>query len=130
MPYSNGAAFTTTGKCDGFYHNQRLLDFIRRKYRRNWLRCVHAALVVGERCRGERVQRIGRAIQKGAQAFLRREYPYVAILLVIVVPLILLSLIPNSGMSLWTALAFVSGAVASALAIVSLVIAPLLASGV
>src|SRR5690606_4497148 len=66
---------------------------------------------------GERVQRIGGAIQKGAQAFLRREYRYVAILVaLVVVALIVLSLIPNSGMSAWTALAFVSGAGASALA--------------
>lgn len=66
---------------------------------------------------GERVQRIGAAIQKGANAFLKREYRYVAILVAIVtVALVLLSLIPNSGMSVWTAVAFVAGAGASALA--------------
>lgn len=65
----------------------------------------------------ERVRRIGAAIQRGAQAFLRREYRYVAILVALVVAaLLVLSVIPGSGMSPWTALAFVCGAGASALA--------------
>jgi K(+)-stimulated pyrophosphate-energized sodium pump len=65
----------------------------------------------------ERMHKIAAAIQKGAQAFLRREYRYVAILVAIVtVVLLLLSAVPNSGMSPWTAVAFVSGAAASSLA--------------
>lgn len=66
---------------------------------------------------GERVQKIGAAIQTGAQAFLKREYRYVAILVsIVVVVLLVLSAIPGSGMSPFTALAFVAGAFASALA--------------
>ncbi len=65
----------------------------------------------------ERMRYIARAIQTGAQAFLSREYRYVAILVVVVTVLLLIvSAIPNSGMSPWTALAFISGAAASALA--------------
>lgn len=65
----------------------------------------------------ERVQKIGAAIQTGAQAFLKREYRYAAILVgIVVVVLLVLSAIPGSGMSPFTALAFVSGAFASALA--------------
>jgi K(+)-stimulated pyrophosphate-energized sodium pump len=65
----------------------------------------------------EKMQKIAAAIQKGAQAFLRREYRYVAILVgLVTIVLLLLSFIPNSGMSPWTALCFVSGAFASALA--------------
>jgi K(+)-stimulated pyrophosphate-energized sodium pump len=61
--------------------------------------------------------KIASAIQRGAQAFLRREYRAVAILCAVVtVVLVLLSLIPNSGMSIWTAVAFVTGALASGLA--------------
>ncbi len=66
---------------------------------------------------GDRVRKIGAAIQQGAQAFLQREYRYVAILVAIVVVLLLvLSAIPGSGMSPFTALCFVAGAGASALA--------------
>ncbi|NDJ62670.1 MAG: sodium-translocating pyrophosphatase [Chloroflexi bacterium] len=65
----------------------------------------------------ETMQRIARAIQGGAQAFLSREYRYVAILgVIVVVVLLVLSAIPGSGMSPWTAVTFVSGAAASALA--------------
>ncbi|MDL1901638.1 sodium-translocating pyrophosphatase, partial [Anaerolineae bacterium CFX9] len=65
----------------------------------------------------ERMQRISKAVQIGARAFLTREYRYVAILVALVtVVLLILSAIPNSGMSPWTALSFVSGAAASALA--------------
>jgi K(+)-stimulated pyrophosphate-energized sodium pump len=61
--------------------------------------------------------KIAGAIQRGAQAFLQREYRYVAILVVIVVVvLLILSAIPGSGMSPFTALAYVCGAGASALA--------------
>lgn len=65
----------------------------------------------------ERMTKIAAAIQKGAGAFLRREYRSVAILCVIVIiVLLLLSAVPDSGMSPWTAVAFVSGAVASGIA--------------
>lgn len=62
----------------------------------------------------EKMQKIASAIQRGAGAFLRREYRSVAILCVIVVvTLLALSALPDSGMSPWTAVAFVSGALAS-----------------
>lgn len=71
----------------------------------------------------ERVQKIGAAIQKGASAFLSREYRYVAILVVIVaIALLILSAVtgndsnPRNDLSPWTVVAFVSGAVASATA--------------
>jgi K(+)-stimulated pyrophosphate-energized sodium pump len=65
----------------------------------------------------EAMQKIASAIQRGAQAFLNREYRAVAIFVAVVaVILIGLSFIPNSGMSIWTAVAFVSGAVASGVA--------------
>jgi len=60
---------------------------------------------------------IASAIQKGARAFLMTEYRYIGILVaVVVVVLLALSAIPGSGMSPWTAVAFVCGAAASALA--------------
>jgi K(+)-stimulated pyrophosphate-energized sodium pump len=63
-----------------------------------------------------KMAKIAVAIQRGAQAFLNREYRYVAILVaIVVVVLLILSAIPNSGMSPWTALAYVVGAFASAL---------------
>lgn len=64
----------------------------------------------------DRMRKIAGAIQRGAQAFLRREYRYVAVLVVgVTIVLLVLSAVPGSGMSPWTALAFVSGAGASAL---------------
>ncbi len=64
----------------------------------------------------ERMRQIAAAIQRGAQAFLSREYRAVAILVAIVtVALLVLSQIPGSGMSHLTALAFVVGALASGL---------------
>jgi len=64
----------------------------------------------------QRMRQIAGAIQKGAQAFLQREYRAVAILVAIVTAaLLLLSQVPGSGMSLWTAVAFVCGALASGL---------------
>ncbi|MBL8133096.1 MAG: sodium-translocating pyrophosphatase [Anaerolineae bacterium] len=63
-----------------------------------------------------RMQEISGFVQRGARAFLTREYRYVAILVALVtVVLLILSGVPGSGMSPWTALAFVSGALASAL---------------
>jgi K(+)-stimulated pyrophosphate-energized sodium pump len=64
-----------------------------------------------------RMMKIASAIQEGARAFLTREYRYVAIVVaIVVVVLLVLSLIPNAGMSPWTALCFLCGAVTSALA--------------
>ena len=63
-----------------------------------------------------RMQQIAAAIQKGAQAFLSREYRAVAIVVIIVtVALVVLSQVPGSGMSILTAVAFVFGALASGL---------------
>jgi K(+)-stimulated pyrophosphate-energized sodium pump len=65
----------------------------------------------------ERAQKIGAAIQRGARAFLHQEYRFVALFVAIVTVLLLvLSAIPGSGMSPWTAVAYVTGAAASALA--------------
>ena len=64
-----------------------------------------------------RMRHIAGAIQKGAQAFLSREYRAIAVLVLIVsVALVVLSQVPGSGMSILTAVAFVSGALASGLA--------------
>ena len=63
-----------------------------------------------------RMQQIAAAIQRGAQAFLSREYRAVAVLVIIVtVALVILSSVPGSGMSIYTAVAFVLGALASGL---------------
>jgi K(+)-stimulated pyrophosphate-energized sodium pump len=78
-------------------------------YQRGW--------VLSQDAGNQRMQQISSAIQRGAQAFLRREYRAVAILVAIVtVVLLLLSTVPGSGMSPLTALAFVSGALASGIA--------------
>ena len=64
----------------------------------------------------ERMKQIAAAIQRGAQAFLSREYRAVAVLVLIVaVALVVLSQVPGSGMSVLTAVAFVCGALASGL---------------
>ncbi len=63
-----------------------------------------------------RMKQIAEAIQRGAQAFLSREYRAVAILVIIVAAaLVVLSQVPGSGMSILTAVAFVFGALASGL---------------
>ena len=78
-------------------------------YQRNW--------VLRQDAGTEQMQRLASAIQQGAQAFLSREYRAVAILVAIVtVVLLLLSSVQDSGMSAWTAVAFVVGALASGLA--------------
>ena len=79
---------------------------------------IYTALwVVRQDTGNDRMRKIAAAIQRGAAAFLTREYRYVAILVAIVtVVLLILSVIPNSGMSPWTAVAFLAGAGASALA--------------
>lgn len=64
-----------------------------------------------------RMARIASAIRKGARAFLLTEYRYIAILgVIVVVVLLILSAIPGSGMSPWTAVSFIAGAVASTVA--------------
>ena len=64
----------------------------------------------------DRMKHIAAAIQRGAQAFLSREYRAVAVLVLIVtVALLALSAAPGSGMSPLTAVAFVLGALASGL---------------
>jgi len=64
----------------------------------------------------DNMKQIAGAIQRGAQAFLSREYRAVGILVVIVtVALVILSSVEGSGMSIWTAVAFVLGALASGL---------------
>ena len=64
----------------------------------------------------ERMRQIAAAIQRGAQAFLSREYRAVTILVIIVtIALVVLSQVPGSGMSILTAVAFVFGALASGL---------------
>jgi len=64
----------------------------------------------------DKMKQIASAIQKGAQAFLSREYRAVGILVVIVtVALVILSSVEGSGMTIWTAVAFVLGALASGL---------------
>ena len=64
----------------------------------------------------DKMQQIAAAIQRGAQAFLSREYRAVAILVLIVaIALVVLSQIQGSGMSILTAVAFVCGALASGL---------------
>ena len=73
-------------------------------------------MVLSQDAGNENMARIASAIQRGAQAFLTREYRAVGILVAIVtVVLVILSGIEGSGMSIWTAVAFVSGAVASGL---------------
>jgi len=66
--------------------------------------------------RSAMMKQIAAAIQRGAQAFLSREYRAVAVLVLIVaVALVVLSQVPGSGMSVLTAVAFVCGALASGL---------------
>ncbi len=101
------------------------MDFIVSNF--NWIALAAALIGLGfaystaqwvlrQDAGNEKMAKIAKAIQLGAQAFLSREYRYVAILVVIVVVvLLILSAIPGSGMSPWTALAYVVGAVASAL---------------
>jgi K(+)-stimulated pyrophosphate-energized sodium pump len=73
-------------------------------------------LVLSQDAGNETMARIASAIQRGAQAFLSREYRAVGVLVAVVtVLLVILSSIEGSGMSIWTAVAFVSGAVASGL---------------
>lgn len=78
-------------------------------YQRSW--------VLSQNAGSESMQRIAAAVQRGAAAFLQREYRAVAMfVLVVTILLVVLSLIEGSGMSVWTAVAFVAGALASGLA--------------
>lgn len=64
-----------------------------------------------------KMKQIATAIQRGAQAFLTREYRAIAIFATfITVLLVVLSQIEGTGMSIWTAIAFVAGAITSGLA--------------
>ncbi len=63
----------------------------------------------------EEMKRIAAAIQKGAQAFLTREYRAVSIFVAIVF-VVLLGLSFVSNLSVWTSVAFLVGAIASGLA--------------
>ena len=72
--------------------------------------------VLAQAAGSPRMQEIAGAIERGAGAFLSREYRAVAILVAIVtVALVALSAVPGSGMSILTAVAFVIGALASGL---------------
>src|SRR5690606_14349872 len=65
----------------------------------------------------EKMAKIAGAIQRGARAFLMTEYRFIAVVVVLVViVLLVLSAVPGSGMSPWTAVCFVAGAAASTLA--------------
>jgi K(+)-stimulated pyrophosphate-energized sodium pump len=65
----------------------------------------------------EDMKRIAGAIQRGAQAFLSREYRAVSIFVVLVaIVLFLLSGVEDANLSSWTAVAFLSGAIASGIA--------------
>lgn len=73
--------------------------------------------VLSQDAGNEKMQQIARAVQRGAQAFLSREYRAVAMFVVVVTILLaLLSGVPDSQVSIWTAMAFVVGAVTSGLA--------------
>ncbi|MCB9459589.1 MAG: sodium-translocating pyrophosphatase [Anaerolineaceae bacterium] len=73
--------------------------------------------VLSQPAGNERMQRIAAAIQRGAQAFLRREYTAVTVFVIIVaIVLFILSNVPGSGITIWTAVAFLLGALASGIA--------------
>src|SRR5690606_19572394 len=73
--------------------------------------------VLSQDAGNERMQKIAGAVQRGAQAFLSRQYRAVAVFVTIVtIVLVILSTVPGTGMSAWTAVAFVCGALASGLA--------------
>ena len=78
-------------------------------YQRNW--------VLAQDTGNERMVKISDAIQKGAQAFLSREYRAVSVFVTLVtIILLILSRIEDANMSSWTAVAFVAGAFSSGLA--------------
>ncbi|MAU11330.1 MAG: sodium-translocating pyrophosphatase [Anaerolineaceae bacterium] len=70
--------------------------------------------VLSQPAGNEKMQRIAAAIQRGAQAFLRREYTAVTIFVIIVAAVLFaLSNVAGSGITVWTAVAFLLGALAS-----------------
>jgi K(+)-stimulated pyrophosphate-energized sodium pump len=75
-------------------------------YQRGW--------VLAQSAGNEKMQKIANAIQLGAQAFLRREYTAIGIMMVVItIVLLALSAVPDSGMSPLTAVAFVVGTISS-----------------
>ena len=73
--------------------------------------------VLAQDAGNEKMNKIAAAIQKGAQAFLSREYRAVSIFVVLVaIVLFALSQIEDSGMSVWTVVSFLAGAIASGVA--------------
>lgn len=78
-------------------------------YTRQW--------ILAQESGDEKMNRIATAIQRGASAFLRTEYRYIAILGgIVTLILLILSAVPGTGMSPWTAVCFVAGALASTVA--------------
>lgn len=78
-------------------------------YQRGW--------VLAQDTGNEAMTKIATAIQRGAQAFLTREYRAVSIFVVLVsIILFVMSQIEDSGMSEWTVVAFLAGAIASGIA--------------
>ncbi len=78
-------------------------------YQRNW--------VLQQDEGNDTMKRIAGAIQRGAQAFLRREYRAVSIFVVLVAAVLFgLSTIEDTQISPWTAVAFLVGALASGIA--------------
>jgi K(+)-stimulated pyrophosphate-energized sodium pump len=76
-----------------------------------------ALTVLRQDAGNETMRRIAAAIQRGAGAFLRREYVYVTIFVVLVsVVLVILSSVPDFNLSIWTVPAFIAGALASGIA--------------
>ena len=75
---------------------------------------VFAVLVVRQDPGNDKMRRISRAIQEGARAFIRREYGYVAIFMVILFGFITIALRSHSGWQ--TAVCYVFGALCSLVA--------------
>ncbi|PJF41020.1 MAG: sodium-translocating pyrophosphatase [Chloroflexi bacterium] len=99
------------------------MDFIAENA--NWLSLIASVIglvfagtlvrwILAQDAGNEKMVKISEAIQEGAQAFLKREYRYVAMVVVVVVIALLALSAVSDDSSPWTALAFVSGAVASA----------------
>ncbi|GAB4320743.1 MAG: sodium-translocating pyrophosphatase [Phototrophicales bacterium] len=70
--------------------------------------------VLSQNAGNEKMQKIAAAVQRGAAAFLRREYRAVTIFVIISAAILFgLSLFEETGMSPWTTVAFLAGALAS-----------------
>lgn len=72
---------------------------------------VFAKLVLGTDPGNEKMQEISKAVQEGAKAFIKREYSYVAIFMVIMVVLLCVALRSQNGWQ--TAICYVFGALCS-----------------